>query len=50
MVGHHQDASELVKECFELGAAHVLVVHDLLQVVVAPEVVEQPERDRQRSS
>lgn len=37
--GHHQHAAELVQEHEQLGAPCVLVVHDLLQVVVAAEVV-----------
>ena len=42
MVGDHQYASELVKQSLELRAAHVLIVHDLLQVVVPSEVVQHP--------
>lgn len=44
VIGHHQHAAELVQERLELRAPHVLVVHDLLQVVVAPEIVQQPAR------
>lgn len=40
VVGDHQDAAELVEERFELRTPHVLVVHDLLQVVVSPKVVQ----------
>ena len=42
MVGDHQHAAELIEERLEVRAPHVLVVHDLLQVVVASEVVQQP--------
>lgn len=40
--GHHQDAAELVHEREQLRAPRVLVVHDLLQVVAASEVVQKP--------
>lgn len=42
VVGHDKDTAELVKQSLELRAPHVLVVHDLLQVVVPSEVVQQP--------
>lgn len=42
MVGHDEDAAELVEESLELRAPHVLVVHDLLQVVMSLEIMEQP--------
>lgn len=42
MGGHHQHTAELVKEHEQLGAPRVLIVHDLLQVVAAPEVVQEP--------
>lgn len=42
MGGHHQHAAELVEEREQLGAPCVLVVHDLLQVVAAAEVVQEP--------
>lgn len=43
MIGHDKDASELVKQRLEMWAPHVLIVHDLFQVVVSPEIVKQPE-------
>lgn len=46
MGGHHQHTAELVKEHEQLGAPCVLVVHDLLQMVAATEVVEEPGGDR----
>lgn len=42
MAGDHQHAAEFVKQHQQLGATHVLVVHDLLQVVSASEIVQQP--------
>lgn len=39
MIGHNEDASELVKQCFEMRPPHVFIVHDLFQVVVPPEIV-----------
>jgi len=42
VVGHHEDTAELVKHGLELRAPHVLVVHDLFQVVMSPEIVQQP--------
>lgn len=42
MAGHHQHAAEFVKQHQQLGAPHVLVVHDLLQMVSASEIVQQP--------
>ncbi len=42
MVGHHKDAAELVKQRLELRAPHVLIVHNLFQVVMSPEIVKQP--------
>lgn len=44
MVGHHKDTAELVKQRLELRAPHVLVVHNLFQVVMSPEIVKQPGR------
>lgn len=46
MVRHHKDTAELVKECFELRASHVLIVHNLFQVVMSPEIVQQPESNQ----
>lgn len=46
MIGHDKDASELVKQRLEMRSPHVLIVHDLLQVVVSPEIVKQPESSR----
>lgn len=40
--GHHQHAAELVEEHEQLRAPGVLIVHDLLQVVAATEVLQQP--------
>lgn len=42
MVRHHQHATELVKEHEQMGAAHVFIVHDLLQVMPSTEIVQQP--------
>lgn len=42
MVGHHKDTAELVKQRLELRAPHVLIVHNLFQVVMSPEIVKQP--------
>lgn len=42
VAGDHQHAAELVKQHQQLRAPHVLVVHDLLQVVPASEVVQEP--------
>lgn len=42
MVGHHKDTAELVKQCLELRASHILIVHNLFQVVMPPEIVKQP--------
>jgi len=42
VAGHHQYAAEFVKQHQQLGATHVLVVHDLLQMVSASEIVQQP--------
>lgn len=42
MGGHHQHAAEFVKEHEQLRAPCVLVVHDLLQMVAATEVVKEP--------
>ena len=42
MVGDNKHAAEFVEQCLELRAAHVLVVHDLLQMVVTSKVVQQP--------
>lgn len=50
MAGHHQHAAELVKQHQQLRAPHVLVVHDLLQVVSASEVVKQPAGRRARKA
>lgn len=47
MVGHDKDTAELVKQRLELRAPHVLVVHDLFQVVVSSEIVQQPGSSRQ---
>lgn len=52
MVGHHKDTAELVKQRLELRAPHVLIVHNLFQVVMSPEIVQQPEtsqHNRQRN-
>lgn len=46
MVGHHKDTAELVKKCFELRASHVLIVHNLFQVVISTEIVKQPESNQ----
>lgn len=48
VVGHHKDAAELVKQRLELRAPHVLVVHNLFQVVMSPEIVKQPGISRQK--
>lgn len=48
MVGHHKDTAELVKQRFKLRASHVLIVHNLFQVVMSPEIVQQPERQRKK--
>lgn len=42
MVGHHKDTAELVEQRLELRAPHVLIVHNLFQVVMSPEIVKQP--------
>lgn len=42
MIGHHKDTAELVKQRLEMRAPHVLIVHNLLQVVMPSEVVQQP--------
>lgn len=42
MVCHHKDTAELVKQCLEVRPSHVFVVHNLFQVVMAPEIVQQP--------
>lgn len=42
MAGHYQDTAEFVKQHQQLGATHVLVVHDLLQMVSSSEIVQQP--------
>lgn len=50
VVGHDKDTAELVKQSLELRAPHVLVVHNLFQVVVPSEIVQQPgsgRRDRE---
>ena len=52
VIGHHEDTAELVKQCLELRAPHVLIVHNLFQVMMPPEIVQQPEssqHSRQRS-
>lgn len=41
VVGHNEDTAELVKQSLELRASHVLVVHDFLQVVMPPEIMQQ---------
>lgn len=41
MVGHNKDAAELVKQCLELRAPHVFIVHNLFQVVMSSEIVKQ---------
>lgn len=48
VAGDHQHAAELVEQHQQLRAPHVLVVHDLLQVVPASEVVQQPAGSRAR--
>lgn len=47
VVGHDKDTAELVKQSLELRAPHVLVVHNLFQVVVPSEIVQQPGRGHQ---
>lgn len=46
MVGHHQDTAELVKQRLELRAPHVFIVHNLFQVVMSAEIVQQPGSSR----
>lgn len=48
MVGHHKDTAELVKQRLELRAPHVLIVHNLFQVVMSPEIMQQPESKASR--
>lgn len=48
VAGDHQHAAELVEQHQQLRAPHVLVVHDLLQVVPPSEVVQQPAGSRAR--
>lgn len=50
MIGHDKDASELVEQCLEMRSPHVLVVHDLFQVVVSPEIVKEPGNDQRKQS
>lgn len=45
MVGHHKHTAEFVKQRLKLGAPHVLIVHNLFQVVMSSEIVQQPEED-----
>lgn len=47
VIGHHKNVAELVKQSLELGAPHVLIVHNLFQVVVSSEVVQQPGNSQQ---
>lgn len=50
VAGDHQHTAEFVKQHQQLGAPHVLVVHDLLQVVPPSEVVQQPAGSRAREN
>lgn len=49
VIGDDKDASELVKQRLQMWTPHVLIVHDLFQVMVSPEIVKQPGSRRQQS-